>query len=156
MKKSFFYLAILLGRSASFSCGSPINFKMIKMGHAQVTTIRWHEAMLFSANDWKRSRMEMRMKVFPNHSWVLKRELLELLHNLGSLGNDQGISCSIRRLCSTMSVSINLILFRDECASKKSVLEGPIRKATTPRWWKILAAWTEPITNAGKRVLHQR
>ena len=118
----FIFLGVL-----PFSCQSPLNFKIIKLGHAQVVSHPVHEAMLFMAKQIeKKSNGKIRVKVYPNQQLGSERELLELLQ-IGSLGMTKVSAAALEGFAPTMQVFGMPYLFRDDEHQRK-VLEGPIGK----------------------------
>ena len=118
----FIFLGVL-----PFSCKSPLNFKIIKLGHAQVVSHPVHEAMLFMAKQIeKKSNGKIRVKVYPNQQLGSERELLELLQ-IGSLGMTKVSAAALEGFAPTMQVFGMPYLFRDDEHQRK-VLEGPIGK----------------------------
>ncbi|MCR9082778.1 MAG: TRAP transporter substrate-binding protein DctP, partial [Cyclobacteriaceae bacterium] len=72
--------------SLTLSCSGPSNVRVIKMGHALVTSHPVHEAMLFlSRRVEEKSNGRLKIKVYPNQQLGTERELVELLQ-IGSLG----------------------------------------------------------------------
>lgn len=155
MKKSFlFILAIVLVGVLPFSCGSPLNFKMIKMGHAQVPSHPVHDAMIFLAKRVEeKSNGKLRMKVFPNQQLGSERELLELLQ-IGSLGMTKVSAAALEGFAPTMSVFGLPYLFRDD-AHQKKVLQGAIGKQLLLDGEKY---WLRGLTyyDAGKRSFYTK
>ncbi|MEN2281348.1 TRAP transporter substrate-binding protein [Algoriphagus sp. SE2] len=128
MKRTFPILLILIFLGlVSYSCTSPLGFKVIKLGHAQVTSHPVHEAMLFMAKQIeKKSDGKIRVKVYPNQQLGSERELLELLQ-IGSLGMTKVSAAALEGFAPTMQVFGMPYLFRDDEHQRK-VLEGPIGK----------------------------
>jgi tripartite ATP-independent transporter DctP family solute receptor len=155
MKKSLlFVLVILLIGALPISCGSPLDFKLIKMGHAQVTNHPVHEAMLFLAKRLEeKSNGKLRMKVFPNQQLGSERELLELLQ-IGSLGMTKVSAAALEGFAPTMSVFGLPYLFRDD-AHQKKVLEGEIGKQLLLDGEEF---WLRGLTyyDAGKRSFYTK
>jgi len=155
MKKSLlFVLVILLIGALPISCGSPLDFKLIKMGHAQVTNHPVHEAMLFLAKRVEeKSNGKLRMKVFPNQQLGSERELLELLQ-IGSLGMTKVSAAALEGFAPTMSVFGLPYLFRDD-AHQKKVLEGEIGKQLLLDGEEF---WLRGLTyyDAGKRSFYTK
>jgi len=155
MKKSLlFVLVILLIGALPISCGSPLDFKMIKMGHAQVTNHPVHEAMLFLAKRLEeKSNGKLRMKVFPNQQLGSERELLELLQ-IGSLEMTKVSAAALEGFAPTMSVFGLPYLFRDD-AHQKKVLEGEIGKQLLLDGEEF---WLRGLTyyDAGKRSFYTK
>jgi len=155
MKKFLlFILAVLLVGALPISCGSPLDFKMIKMGHAQVTNHPVHEAMLFLAKRLEeKSNGKLRMKVFPNQQLGSERELLELLQ-IGSLGMTKVSAAALEGFAPTMSVFGLPYLFRDD-AHQKKVLEGEIGKQLLLDGEEF---WLRGLTyyDAGKRSFYTK
>lgn len=110
-----------------FSCTSPLQFKIIKLGHAQVVSHPVHEAMLYMAKQIeKKSNGKIKVKVYPNQQLGSERELLELLQ-IGSLGMTKVSAAALEGFAPTMQVFGMPYLFRDDEHQRK-VLEGPIGK----------------------------
>ena len=155
MKKSLlFVLAVLLIGVLPFSCGSPLDFKLIKMGHAQVPTHPVHDAMVFLAKRVEeKSNGKLRMKVFPNQQLGSERELLELLQ-IGSLGMTKVSAAALEGFAPTMSVFGLPYLFRDD-AHQRKVLQGPIGKQLLLDGEKY---WLRGLTyyDAGKRSFYTK
>jgi tripartite ATP-independent transporter DctP family solute receptor len=155
MKKSLlFVLVILLIGALPISCGSPLDFKLIKMGHAQVTNHPVHEAMLFLAKRLEeKSNGKLRMKVFPNQQLGSERELLELLQ-IGSLGMTKVSAAALEGFAPTMSVFGLPYLFRDD-AHQKKVLEGEIGRQLLLDGEEF---WLRGLTyyDAGKRSFYTK
>jgi tripartite ATP-independent transporter DctP family solute receptor len=155
MKKFLlFILAVLLVGALPISCGSPLDFKMIKMGHAQVTNHPVHEAMLFLAKRLEeKSNGKLRMKVFPNQQLGSERELLELLQ-IGILGMTKVSAAALEGFAPTMSVFGLPYLFRDD-AHQKKVLEGEIGKQLLLDGEEF---WLRGLTyyDAGKRSFYTK
>ncbi|MDG1279350.1 MAG: TRAP transporter substrate-binding protein [Algoriphagus sp.] len=155
MKKQFLIiLAIVLVGVLPFSCSSPLNFKMIKMGHAQVPSHPVHDAMVFLAKRVEeKSNGKLRMKVFPNQQLGSERELLELLQ-IGSLGMTKVSAAALEGFAPTMSVFGLPYLFRDD-AHQKKVLQGPIGKQLLLDGEKY---WLRGLTyyDAGKRSFYTK
>ncbi len=155
MKKSILYLlTVLVVGVLPFSCGSPLNFKLIKMGHAQVTNHPVHEAMLFLAKRVEeKSKGKIRVKVFPNQQLGSERELLELLQ-IGSLGMTKVSAAALEGFAPTMSVFGLPYLFRDD-AHQRAVLEGPIGKQLLLDGEEF---WLRGLTyyDAGKRSFYTK
>ncbi|WP_296700303.1 TRAP transporter substrate-binding protein DctP, partial [Algoriphagus sp.] len=128
MKRTIPILLILIFLGGlPFSCTSPLNFKIIKLGHAQVVSHPVHEAMLFMAKQIeKKSEGKIRVKVYPNQQLGSERELLELLQ-IGSLGMTKVSAAALEGFAPTMQVFGMPYLFRDDEHQRK-VLEGPIGK----------------------------
>lgn len=123
---SILIITIFLG-VLPFSCSSPLNFKIIKLGHAQVVSHPVHEAMLFMAKQIeKKSNGKIKVKVYPNQQLGSERELLELLQ-IGSLGMTKVSAAALEGFAPTMQVFGMPYLFRDDEHQRK-VLEGPIGK----------------------------
>jgi tripartite ATP-independent transporter DctP family solute receptor len=128
MKRAIPILLILIFLGIlSYSCTSPLGFKVIKLGHAQVTNHPVHEAMLFMAKQIeKKSNGKIKVKVYPNQQLGSERELLELLQ-IGSLGMTKVSAAALEGFAPTMQVFGMPYLFRDDEHQRK-VLEGPIGK----------------------------
>ena len=128
MKRAFPTLMIIIFLGVlPFSCTSPLNFKIIKLGHAQVVSHPVHEAMLYMAKQIeKKSNGKIKVKVYPNQQLGSERELLELLQ-IGSLGMTKVSAAALEGFAPTMQVFGMPYLFRDDEHQRK-VLEGPIGK----------------------------
>ncbi len=128
MKRTFPILLIIIFLGVlPFSCTSPLKFKIIKLGHAQVVNHPVHEAMLFMAQQIeKKSNGKIKVKVYPNQQLGSERELLELLQ-IGSLGMTKVSAAALEGFAPTMQVFGMPYLFRDDEHQRK-VLEGPIGK----------------------------
>jgi tripartite ATP-independent transporter DctP family solute receptor len=155
MNRSIVYLlAFLIVSVLPFSCGSPLNFKLIKMGHAQVPSHPVHEAMLFLAKRVEeKSNGKIRVKVFPNQQLGSERELLELLQ-IGSLGMTKVSAAALEGFAPTMAVFGLPYLFRDD-AHQRAVLEGPIGKQLLLDGEEF---WLRGLTyyDAGKRSFYTK
>lgn len=155
MKRTIPILLILVFLGGlPFSCTSPLKFKIIKLGHAQVVSHPVHEAMLFMAKQIeKKSEGKIRVKVYPNQQLGSERELLELLQ-IGSLGMTKVSAAALEGFAPTMQVFGMPYLFRDDEHQRK-VLEGPIGKQLLLDGEEF---WLRGLTyyDAGKRSFYTK
>ncbi len=114
------FLLVVIG-----ACQGPQTKKIIKMGHAQVTSHPVHAAMLYLAEQIeKKSDGQIIVKVYPNQQLGTERELLELLQ-IGSLGMTKVSASALEGFAPTMQVFGMPYLFRDDDHQEK-ILNGDI------------------------------
>lgn len=136
------------------SCTGSGGIRIIKMGHAQVTSHPVHEAMLYLANRLEeKSGGRIRVKVYPNQQLGTERELVELLQ-IGSLGMTKVSSAALEGFAPLMEVFGVPYLFRDD-AHLRSVLQGEIGKKllleSEKYWLRGLCYY-----DAGKRSFYSK
>ncbi|MCS5491721.1 TRAP transporter substrate-binding protein [Algoriphagus sp. CAU 1643] len=124
-RKAFWIL--LFSIAIAVSCSGPSDVRVIKMGHALVTSHPVHEAMLFLAKRVEeKSGGKLKIKVYPNQQLGTERELVELLQ-IGSLGMTKVSSAALEGFAPMMQVLGVPFLFRDDEHLTK-VLRGEIGK----------------------------
>ncbi|MFC3881105.1 TRAP transporter substrate-binding protein [Algoriphagus namhaensis] len=151
MIKSVFSFILLL---LVFGCGADKNVKIIKMGHAQVTSHPVHEAMVFlSERLEEKSNGRIKVKVYPNQQLGTERELLELLQ-IGSVGMTKVSSASLEAFSPDIQLLGLPYLFRDD-AHREKVLKGEIGKnlllGAQKYWLRGLVYY-----DAGKRSFYSK
>jgi len=133
MRKFFIHIVALL----CFACGPESKVKIIKMGHAQVTTHPVHEAMVFLGKQLEeKSEGKILVKVYPNQQLGTERELLELLQ-IGSVGMTKVSAASLEAFSPKIQVLGLPYLFRDDDHMNK-VLKGEIGKGlllSSQKYW---------------------
>ncbi len=118
----FIFLVMLV-----HACSSPLDYRVIKLGHGLGVTHPVHDAMLFLAKKVEeKSQGKMIVKIYPNQQLGTERELIELLQ-IGSLGMTKVSSAALEGFAPTMQVFGMPYLFRDDEHQRK-VLEGEIGK----------------------------
>ncbi|WP_288373308.1 TRAP transporter substrate-binding protein [uncultured Algoriphagus sp.] len=140
--------------SLTLSCSGPSNVRVIKMGHALVTSHPVHEAMLFlSKRVEEKSNGRLKIKVYPNQQLGTERELVELLQ-IGSLGMTKVSSAALEGFAPMMQVLGVPFLFRDDEHLTK-VLRGDIGKSlllgAEKYWLRGLCFY-----DAGKRSFYSK
>ncbi|WP_111671372.1 TRAP transporter substrate-binding protein [Algoriphagus litoralis] len=148
------FLFLIFAGALSYSCNSPLDVKIIKLGHAQVVNHPVHEAMLFMAEQVeKKSNGKIIMKVYPNQQLGSERELIELLQ-IGSLGMTKVSAAALEGFAPTMQVFGMPYLFRDD-AHQRKVLEGEIGKQLLLDGEEF---WLRGLTyyDAGKRSFYTK
>ncbi|MDN3204503.1 TRAP transporter substrate-binding protein [Algoriphagus sediminis] len=133
MRRIFIPIIALL----CFACGPESKVKIIKMGHAQVTTHPVHEAMVFLGKQLEeKSGGKILVKVYPNQQLGTERELLELLQ-IGSVGMTKVSAASLEAFSPEIQVLGLPYLFRDDDHMNK-VLKGEIGRNLllgSQRYW---------------------
>ena len=148
------FLLLVFAGAFSYSCNSPLDVKIINLGHAQVVNHPVHAAMIFMAEQVeKKSKGKIIMKVYPNQQLGSERELVELLE-IGSLGMTKVSAAALEGFAPTMQVFGMPYLFRDD-AHQRKVLEGEIGKQLLLDGEEF---WLRGLTyyDAGKRSFYTK